>query len=831
MSARRPFPPAGEAPRLQISAPFVRLVLMLAMLLMAGAITVSAQPAGENGTAFEIRAAGWTQMLDNLARELDRSTLDDAALAQAHERLQTLLTESAQIVSQAGLEAERIRGLLDTLGPPPDTGTSYESPTVAAERARLREQLVRVEARGKQAELLAARARQQIGRITQARRRLLTEALLERGPSPLRPALLARAWRDLVGILDAVRTAPFDAWFPQPPEARLSEERERGLLIAAGWALLLWFGARMRRRLLRRHLRDRAVTQPSCGDKVRAALAVAVARGVVPAVIAGVPLLLGLADSSLSGLFADMLVGALGGALLGTAVYAIGRAVLAPYSPAAWRLPALSDAAARKVFRRTIALAGILGVAFFIEYVTTRRFDVSIELAIAYHFVVDTAIAVYLLLLAHPDLWREESPRETTPEAGRTVGARREPLSFWVVVRSLVLFAAPTIPVSAALGYNALATFLATNIAFSMMLVCVLMLLHRLAHDIAALALSTQTAASTDTPPATPDRGTGLLHFWLMAAVDIVLFVVAVLVLLPLWGMPWQDMKDMLLRAAGGIRIGSFTLNLTDLLLAVVLFAVILLVTRALQRMLEERVFPQTRLDTGVRHSIKTATGYVGLVLAGGVAVSTIGLNLSELAIVLGALSVGIGFGLQAIVNNFVSGLILLIERPVKVGDWVVVGPHQGYVKRIKVRATELETFQRASVIIPNSELISASLINWTHKDTYARVEVAMGVEHGTDVARLRELLLACAQAHPRVVGWPEPAVLFMRLGPDSLDFELRVFIAQADYMVIVASELRYAILESFQQHGIRLAHAQMDVHLAHAGAAPRPPEESGSAS
>jgi small-conductance mechanosensitive channel len=248
--------------------------------------------------------------------------------------------------------------------------------------------------------------------------------------------------------------------------------------------------------------------------------------------------------------------------------------------------------------------------------------------------------------------------------------------------------------------------------------------------------------------------------------------------------------------------------------LAVSFFAAILSITRVLQRTLDTRVFPQTRLDVGVRDSLRTFTGYVGLVVAALVALSTAGLNLSNLAIVAGALSVGIGFGLQAIVNNFVSGLILLFERPMKVGDWVVIGQHQGYVKRIRVRATEIETFDQSSVIVPNSDFISQAIINWTHGNRVCRIIVPVHVAHGSDTQQVHDILLEVAREHPHVLRMPAAHVLFMSFGESALHFELRVFARDVDYFLSLGSELRFAIDQRFREAGIVIPYPQRDLHI-----------------
>jgi small-conductance mechanosensitive channel len=232
------------------------------------------------------------------------------------------------------------------------------------------------------------------------------------------------------------------------------------------------------------------------------------------------------------------------------------------------------------------------------------------------------------------------------------------------------------------------------------------------------------------------------------------------------------------------------------------------------QRWLDAKFLPRTRLDVGLRTSIRTGVGYVGVLLAALIGISYVGLNLGNIAIVAGALSVGIGFGLQSIVNNFVSGLILLAERPIKAGDWIVVGGDQGFVKRINVRATEIETFDRASVIIPNSNLIGGVVKNWMHGDTTGRVLIPVGVAYDSDPERVRSLLLGCAEDHASVLVYPEPRVFFKNFGESALDFELMCFVGDVTQAARVASDLRFAILKRLRQDGIEIPFAQRELRL-----------------
>ena len=196
---------------------------------------------------------------------------------------------------------------------------------------------------------------------------------------------------------------------------------------------------------------------------------------------------------------------------------------------------------------------------------------------------------------------------------------------------------------------------------------------------------------------------------------------------------------------------------MTALLAAAVLLLALLVVTRMVQRWLETELLPRTAIEPSLQLSIVTIFGYVGAIAAIALALDGLGFDLQKIALIAGALSVGIGFGLQSIVSNFVSGLILLTERPIRVGDSIVVKGEEGWVRRVRVRATEIETFDRASVIIPNSELITGVVKNWTRANTLGRVVIKVGVAYDSDPDAVRDILIDIARAHPQVVQSPPP--------------------------------------------------------------------------
>lgn len=782
--------------------PFRRALLPCFLFLLGAAAGAQQEQSRE---AFEKYLSEWNFEISRAETELTKRGPTAPVLASIRNSVRKILKETAEVAKDAAAEATKVKSLLNALGPGPEEGEPPEEATLAKRRAQLQESLGMFEARVKKAELTAERARQLLERQAARERERLAEELFARNRSPVSWSVLSSAGPHFVSALAQLFRAPIQAWAPMiTGEAGWGGELNLLLSIVAafalGWPVRVW--------LLRRHIRNRDVPDPPYRHKVVGAVMIGFSRGVLPALLAAAPLAVLLSRGASRGIAADMLIAALIGTIAVVLASGFARAALAPASPAGWRLAPLRDKSATALYRRIRQVMIIAAVLFFIEYPARRHLYITEELRIFYNFASDTVLAIFILALLPKRLWRTLR-REPTAE-----GRKPESIALKIqLLRFAVAIAAIAIPITSLLGYSTLSSYLTQNLLLTGLVLGGFVIFHGLAREGLTLILERKDVDDDDYDPEADSSGR-MLHFWLVAAFDFGLLVVGGLLVLWAWGFGVADLRTWLAALMSGVKIGSFTLSLNDVLIAVAIFVAILFLTRTLQRFLEERVLPQTRLDAGVRHSLKTATGYVGLVIAATVAISALGLDLSNVALIAGALSVGIGFGLQNVVNNFVSGLILLLERPVKVGDWVVVGANEGYVQRINVRSTEIQTFQRSSVIIPNSELLSTSVVNWTHRDTNARVDINVGVSYGADIDLVRDTLLECARAHPNTASEPEPFVLFLNFGNSSLDFGLRFYIAHADLSFRTASDVRFAIVRAFREKGIEIPFPQRDLHL-----------------
>ncbi len=792
----------------------VVLLLSLAAWLTPSVGNITAVQAAEEGShaPFAASTTRWNRLLDSAQQEVSRSSIPRERLRQVRANLATIRSEAESLREQADVALEPLRERLAALGAAPEENEPPEPDAIAAQRAQLLTDISILDARLKQIELALSRVNEVEDLASNVVRERRIAGFLTLSPFPLAPSTVERAVPEFLEVLRLIATSPAVWW------RTLSEEEKHSFLlfrlvirisiaIAIGWAvrrlLLRWFG------------RDASLENPSYARRLTGAIGEGLANGVVPALVLAAFLPRAISEQSvLSGLFQATSVVFCIAAIFVILAIALPRAVLAPDLPN-WRLLPVTPQNARYISRVTAVLAIVFAIdAFFVELQPALRqfasYQASDEQRSLYLFVTNILEAIGVLSLCRAAVWQADpsAPGMTAAEA-QSPGP--DPWRVWWAIRYLAAALAIITLLSSFFGYLILGAQLINNVIISSAIIGGLFLLRGLGREVIGAVLRTDLLRSQ---LGIPHNTRKLLKFWLRAAYDLVILIFGFISISPLWGLPFEDVSRIVLDILKGVQIGSVTVSPGDLLAAILVFLVILLITRFLQRLLSEQVLPNTRMDSGVQNSLTAGTGYIGLIAAATLAITTLGLDLSNIAIIAGALSVGIGFGLQNIVNNFVSGLILLIERPIKVGDWIVIAGHEGFVKKIKVRATEIETFQRASIIIPNSELVANAVTNWTHKDHYGRVEVMVGVAYGSDVDKVMEILMDCLRGHERILSWPEPQVVFQDFAESSLNFEARGFIAQVEWKVIVASELRVSINRAFAEAGVEIPFPQRDINI-----------------
>ncbi|NRG16970.1 mechanosensitive ion channel family protein [Rhizobiales bacterium] len=748
-----------------------------------------------------LRISGWETRLSSIELALQRDDVSFRALADLQERVFAIADEARTLVSQLRPFLESVERRLAGLALPED-GVE-DTKTLAQQRQQLNQARSVLTAFIKQAQVLEIQANDLVTRIAAKRRTLLEQFLFIPTKSLADPGLwktaleespevatgLSQLFQDWIKLISA-RAGPFAAILTVL------------LLIAA--VVFVW---PVRRRLLGLGNRPEAITDPQDHRRAVSALAITLLATALPLAL-GLAIYFGLNAFDLSPDRADKVMRSVFTAIVVYAyVHGLTRALFAPGLPA-WRIVHVDDAAARDLSWLILGAGAVSALSVLISGVLDVVSAES-EIKLLMSGILAVAVALFVMRSLRV-VARGMGAAEDLPETQSSISYLWRWLVpvFWAA--SLAALAAPLV------GYIWLGWYVAIQIAWTLIVLGTMHLLLLVTDTTISAGFKPSSRIGKTLGETLALRGNRIeqIGVVLSGLGRLVLIVIAVFAISIPWGFSSGDLVGMIRRIVYGLQFGSVTLSLSAVFSAILLLVIIVAATRALQRWLENSFLPHTRLDVGLKSSISTSFGYVGYIIAFLMALSAAGLNLQNIAIVAGALSVGVGLGLQGIVNNFVSGLILLAERPIKVGDWVVVGTDQGYVRKINVRATEIETFERSTVMIPNSNLISGVVKNWMHGNAMGRVSVPVGVSYNSDPQQVEEILLACARDHNLVLAFPAPVVFFMNFGESSLDFELRCYLGNIDYALTVGSDLRFAIFKRLREEGIEIPFPQRDLHL-----------------
>ncbi len=744
--------------------------LVLLLTLFASAAQAPADPK-------RLEAIGAT--LQAIEDRLNAPRIFEKDLSEIRAAVDPLVGELRAAIAAEEPRKVEIERRLKQLGETPPPGSQpVESPEVAKDREEQKRRYAEVQDRLRFANSLSARADTALLDVVDRRRSLFTAELLAPSASLLSPQLWVDVARSLPDELsDLFRIAGL--W-----RSSIAESvgfAQLGMLLLA-FAVLVFAYRPMRRFLHALERRDPEAIDPPRLNKAAAALKVLFATSAPPIILATIAYMvlngLGFLPGRLPEIAAEV---ARGIAFIGFA-RALGWAIL-PADKPNWRIFKITDAQAR-LLQRLMTTAALILVAGKVVEALNRVIFAGLPLTVAAR-----GIAAVLFSLVILNALRRSS-QDDPPLLPRL---------------RLALFAASSlILLSALFSYVALASFLCDQTVWIISIGVLLALLLMLVDDGVGRGLSSEGKLGQQIRQLIGLR-TGLVdQFSVLASalIRLSLIILALFLVLAPWGVDGADLRSTLSAAFFGFTFGGITISLSTVALALALFIGGFVLTRGAQRWLGQCFLPQTNLDLGIRNSISTSFGYVGVIVAAVVALSFAGLSLDRLAIVAGALSVGIGFGLQSIVNNFVSGLILLWERPLKVGDWLEIGQEHGTVRNIRVRSTEIETFDKASLIVPNSEFISGRVKNWVHSGRKIRVVIPIPVNHDCDPRIVEALLLEAALGHREVESEPRPKVFFRKITPETLEFELVMF-TDADALAPTRSDVLFDIAERFRDKGL----------------------------
>ena len=791
-------------------------------------VAAAAEAAGNRSGAADVGPDPTpAQALDRLRARVDaiQKQLSDGA---DNEQLGRLRAEALAIAAQIdplaaelAPHADRIKARLAELGPAPTESDSNEARDLASQRSALTREQEAVDTQVKLARLLNVEAAQIVGTIANLRRERFQKGLGERIASPLSPQFwteLKAGWgRDagraqglFVELRDAAARAPAPVWLGAFV-----------LIVLAAAARPL--GERVIRRFCARRVPAgrlrRSLT--AIGVVLLSALSPGLVAAVMYTVVVWGGMLYAPAD--------NLLVGAIGLVVFGGAVAGLGRGLLSARRPS-WRLPPITDEFAQRMkgYPRVLAVLIVL-LPLFDRLANT--ISASLETTVAVDTILSLAVG---LALAHTIVTAERIRRRVERGSDPSQRPPARPLSLvlltgglWtVLMTSLVCLLA---------GYVALGSFLVRQVAWVQIVVGVTYLLIVFADDLFMTLLGMPANAGADPGGGAGAAGTGAgdraaggaagraqeqvaarndaraphrrqAAVLLSALARVMVVVLALAMLFAPFGEGPLELMDRASRLGDGVAFGELIIRPWAVLKAALVLVLGFAAVRATQRWLGQRFLPTTDIESGMYSSIVTLLGYVGAVVVVAVALVELGFSMDRVAWLASALSVGIGFGLQAVVQNFVSGLILLAERPVKVGDWVALGGAEGDIRRINVRATEIQLSDRSTMIVPNSEFITKTVRNVTRADPLGLVQLKWPMPLSSPPEEVRRCMLEVMVEHPDVLDSPAPRVYLDSIQASGLLFNATASVASPRQVYAVRSELQFSLIARLTAAGLPMS-------------------------
>ncbi|VTU21432.1 DUF3772 domain-containing protein [Variovorax sp. PBL-E5] len=782
-----------------------RLVaLLLAAVLCSAAFAQDS--ASDSPTAPEPTVADLRTQLDQIPKAVDNDNDVRALVAQ----LTAIGGQADKFVAAHTVELNDLNARLGELGNAPAGGATAEDPDITRQRAALTKERNGLDADIRLARLVTVDVQQRSADLLDQRRALFEARLTERSPSPLGREF----WSDIGDAWagDVTRLRALDAEVKKSIAIASQPAHRVAVVTSIGVALLIAFlgnwaaeralvglaarllpGGRLRRSLL--------VIAIVITNVVLVGLSAQGVHAVLDAHGVWGPQTRKLAQAVVqSSIFIAFVVG-------------LGRALLSNQRPS-WRLPPIADAMAARLAPfpwLTALIAALVWAPAQVNAVVEASFAAVVATHVATALGLTALIGAMLLRLRAPRGAAAAATTAETAPAPAPSGGAAQPAErpTWV---SLLLGAVAAMLVAiwvlVGTGYVALASFLASQLTWTGIVVAAFYLLFKFADDLFMAVVSSRSSfgqrlqKSFGLAPQTLDQAAVLLS----GVARLALFFYMVIALATPLGTSPGEVFQRSGKFGAGVKVGEFELVPGAIFSAMAVLVAGLLALRIFKRWLDTRYLPQTTLESGMRNSITTLLGYAGGVLVVAVSLSALGIGIERIAWVASALSVGIGFGLQAIVQNFISGLILLAERPVKVGDWVVLGNAEGDVRRINVRATEIQLGDRSTLIVPNSEFITKTVRNMTLSNAEGRVLIRLPMPLSTDAGRTREVMLAACTGHDGVLATPAPSVTLEGIEGGFLIFQAIAYVQSPRAAGGIRSDLFFAMIDGLHAADLPLA-------------------------
>ncbi len=781
----------------------MRKIILLLLVLSFYLSPVQAQTPANNAAA-PLNLTQTNKQLDTITAKLNSGKASKEETADFVDQLTQIQSALVQARQSYAAELDAVQKKLNALGTPPEKPAS-EPAAIARQRKDFTTQADNNKAQIAQIDLQNAKIDEINSLILKIRNRQLLDNILVKQSSIFHPQ---EFWQSLSKFADFV----FDlVQSPLNWYQNLSAERQETVKNNILTVIIVMFGALIAGYLLSRYIKrwfgyKADIERPDYSQKVRAGIWMFIARGAIPAAIIGAFLFWLKNNPFVNGDSFGLLLNTAARYLL---YYYLTKAVVRVlFTPAneKWRIIEVPDECAKAISSSLIfSSAAICIVSFFQSLADHMNYDSSIIYSLK--IFANAVKAFCVVLVARRALYNnqtlsDDEISEDTPVAELSTSSK---------VSLFIAFAMGAAFLLSLFGYIRLSEYIINRFIVSAIAIGIFYIIDKLLRGIfhrlllfrfwvRTFRINRRTLVKTE--------------FWFGLLLTPVIWIFAILTLLAVWGVSVDLLLARVKSFLVGFNIGGIHISITSILLGLICFFIMLSLFKMLKNSFISGNLSKIEMSDGLRNSVVSSISFLGFIVSGLLAIAVMGGSLSSIAIIAGALSFGVGLGLQNMVSNLAAGMTILWERPIKIGDWVVINGQEGIVRQINMRSTELEAGDKSTIIIPNSDILSKSLVNYTYNGRSGRVAVKVGVGYESDIAQVRKALLEIAASNKNVLPNPAPAVSINNLGDSSLEFQLVCFTANVFNRGAIGDDLREKIITRFRELNINIPFPQRTVYL-----------------
>ncbi len=785
-----------------------KLLILLLLFFMININGVSAQTAASTPPLTD-----FTQINADLDKMINRLNSGKVTNSETSDYLQKITNIQGAVNQSRGVfssNLDNVQKKINALGPAPENG-GKEPAEIAKQRKEFNQKADNYKAQVAQADLVKTKIEEINNLILDIRNRELLNQIMVKQSSIFHPQEFWQSLTGFAGFVFELVKSPF-SWYENLSPEKQTTVKSNILAVSLAMMLSLFAAIYLSLYIKKWFGYKESIERPDYSQKVRAGIWMLIARGLIPAAIIGAFLIWLKNSDILNGGSFKMLLRTAATYLLYYYLFkAVVKVVFTPFN-SKWRIIEVNDDRAKSISSALIfSIAAICIVTSF--QVLAKEMAYNSDIIYSLKIFANAVKAFCVILVARKALYDNTNDEDFDDEDDDDIVelSPESKLSLFITFLMAGTFALSLF------GYIRLSEFIINRFIASVVIIGFFYIINRLLrviyHQILLFKFWVRTFRISR-------RSLVKSEFWFGLLLTPVLWILGLLTLLAVWGVSVDILLNNVKNFLIGFNVGGIRISITSILLGIISFFVVLSLFKMLKNSFNNGSLSKIGMDEGVRNSVVSGIGFIGFITAGIMAIAVMGGSFSSIAIIAGALSFGVGLGLQNMVSNLVAGMTILIERPIKIGDWVIINDMEGIVKRINMRSTELETWSKSNVIIPNSDILSKSLINLTYSNRMGRIEIKVGVDYNSDIDQVKTALLEIGASNPDVLKNPAPSVAFYDLADSSLNFQLNCYTDNIYNRSGIANDLREKIVNRFRELNINIPFPQQVVYM-HSGTLP----------